>query len=416
MNKIQLKYGNVSQKQIKTPNDFVSHMIEHIAWRMGLSINLVWQNEDWQKLGEVLGEEIKAISDFKQNEAIYLGSIDDGTAKVKIAQTELAKVQISATKNVDLDFFLNTRCEQISNSKPLEELLNGLAKALNLDLEIVILNHKDSHHTWEGVFRSIGVCLQTMLAPVQPEIDLKAINQVEKNVSKSDISVLKRSLLSAEVRRGTAESGVEVRVDFTGDPQTSNFNFQVNDSIKTPIKNLNKLFLLLAKNLGANLQINFTAKALSSSHVVLEDIGLVLGRALLEILKLRFKKTGANGAGCSFQKISDFTEQNAALTVSVEGRKFWDFIPADGNFPKLQQEFLIGKNVFDTIYSEDLDDFFDGLSGGLSASIIVHINQVENTSELWQQVFINLGVALREVFIINAQRQGLPPGVKATLS
>ncbi len=46
MQKIKLKYWNVKNKSIETKNDFVSHMIEHIAWRMGLEISLEWDNED----------------------------------------------------------------------------------------------------------------------------------------------------------------------------------------------------------------------------------------------------------------------------------------------------------------------------------------------------------------------------------
>ena len=55
MNKIKLAFGNVTSKRIKTSNDFVSHMIEHIAWRLGCSIDLEWESEDWESLGRALG-------------------------------------------------------------------------------------------------------------------------------------------------------------------------------------------------------------------------------------------------------------------------------------------------------------------------------------------------------------------------
>ena len=38
---ISLDFGPVTEKRIATPNDFVSHMVEHIAWRLGCSIQFV---------------------------------------------------------------------------------------------------------------------------------------------------------------------------------------------------------------------------------------------------------------------------------------------------------------------------------------------------------------------------------------
>lgn len=414
-----MSYGNPADKRIHTPNDFVSHMVEHIAWRLGCAIHLDWDNENWHELGRALGIEIMRISvipEQQKESTAFLGSIDDGTVKVKLSQSENPGVEITSTENVNLDFFLNSRCEQINNHEPLTALLNGLTAATNLRIQAIVLNHKDSHHTWEGLFRSVGVCLNKMMAPEVQLPDMATIDTLEKNVITGDISVLERSLFRAKVTRGTAESGVEVTVDFQGKPENSTFSCDVKDSITKSVQGVDRLLKLFAKACGVRLDVHFTAKALSSSHVVLEDIGLVLGRALLEIIKLRFEKTGANGAGSSFQNAEDFDDQNGATTVSVEGRKFWDFIPLNGNEKQLQQNFIVGKDIFSTVRSEDLDDFFDGLSGGMTASIIVHIDDINNPDQLWQQVFTNLGIAIREVFEVNSRRKGLPPGVKATLS
>ncbi len=413
MERIELKMGKVREKRILTPNDFVSHMVEHIAWRVGFGIDLEWDSEDWERLGKRLGEEIKKIASVEPKDTAALGSIDDGTAKVKISFGE-PFVEIKSTDNVDLDLLRKSRCEQLENSIPLEELLKGLSESLNVGIEIVVMNFKDQHHTWEGVFRTIGICLQKALVPIRETTDFES-NKVEKDVSKGEISVLERSLLTAEVKRGTAETSVRVRIDMSGDPSESRCNIEAGESIMDCVRNADKLFKILSSSFGVRIDIDFKAKMLSSSHVVFEDIGLVMGRALLEILKLRFNETGAMGAGSSITSPADF-DQNAAVCISVEGRKFWDLIPSDGDEKRLLRELIIGQDVFGSLRSEDLDDFIDGLSGGMTASIIIHINDASDPDRTWQEVFANLGTALREVFMANPYRKGVPPGVKATLS
>lgn len=416
MKNLSLAFGDVTKKQIITPNDFVSHMIEHIAWRFGCRIDLVWDDHDWRALGVALGSAILALEAFEQPVTTCLGAIDDGLAKVRIDFSHDPELKMTGTKNVDLDFFLKTRCEQIANHQPLTELLDGLAASLGAKIEIVVLNFKDPHHTWEGIFRGVGICLQKACPSPSAEIDLVSINKIEEPAAFGDLKVLKRSLLCSKVCRGTAESGVTVEVNFSGEPEENTFILEVDKSIKKTITNLDQLLLLFAQAAGVRLNIQFRATILSSSHVVWEDIGLVLGRALLEILKLRFEKTGAMGAGSSLMTAQDFDTQNGSVMVSVEGRTSWDFIPSDGNKHQLLKTFLVGHQVLDHLRSEDLDDFIDGLAGGLSAAIMVHINEVHDPNQLWQEIFINLGTALREVFEINDKRKGIPPGVKATLS
>ena len=67
------------------------------------------------------------------------------------------------------------------------------------------------------------------------------------------------------------------------------------------------------------------------------------------------------------------------------------------------------------LFSEDLDDFLDGLSGGPGCSLIIHIADLPPAGEAWPMIFKHLGIALREVFDINPYRRGVTPGVKASL-
>lgn len=417
MPKIKLKLGDVTSKKIITPNDFVSHMIEHVAWRLGVGMDLDWESENWYELGVFIGDEIdRSFNNPTIKDTVALGSIDDGAAKVKLSASKNPKVEISSSKNVDLELFKNSRCEQLQNSKPLEELLSGLADGLKIRMKIVVLNFKDPHHTWEGIFRCVGICLQKAFVTRNSRRDLASTAKIEKTASLEEISVLEKSIDYAKVRRETAESGVTIQVDFNGDSNKSSCTILTKDSISDSAQDASQLFNLLAKSMCARINIEFQVKALSSSHAVFEDIGLVLGRTLLEILKVRFDKIGAMGAGSSISSPAEFDNQNVGVCVSVDGRKFWDFIALDGDEKDLLENLIIGKNVINSIRSEDLDDFIDGLSGGLTSSIIILIKKISDPGKVWQEVFINLGRAIKEVFEINSNRQGVPPGVKATLS
>jgi HAD superfamily hydrolase (TIGR01509 family) len=408
---LSLQFGNVRQKQLITPNEFVSHMIEHIAWRLGVAINLQWYHNDWLLLGITLGQKIRTLP-LQTTEAVALGMIDDGSAEVVIKITDEANLQFQAVENIDLAWFLSLRCEQLSNGQPLVELAQGLAQGLGAAVTITVCSVEDPHHTWEGVFRSLGIALHKIFAPPQPEA-LPFDYRIEENPALGEIRVLAKSLHYSKVFRGTAESHVEVAVDFAR--QNANvFLFNVAPSIA--VEELAQLLELLAQEAGFTLQVKFNATVLSSSHVVLEDTALVLGRALLEILILRMQQWGINGAGSSIRTLPDLEQQPLRVGISVEGRKFWRLVPFTVPMEQVKKEFILGQTVYQQLRSEDLDDFLDGLSGGLACSIMIHIAELVEPQLGWLLLFQNLGKALKEVFAFNPYRQGVPPGVKATLS
>jgi HAD superfamily hydrolase (TIGR01509 family) len=406
--KLAIQFGDVRNKQITTPNDFMSHAIEHIAWRLGIEIKLQWHNNDWWTLGTTLGNRIREFPEQEQA-AVALGMIDDGSAEVFITISDTPLLDISAIENVDLDWFLALRCEQTISGKPLLEFAQGLAHGLRMQIAIKVCSVEDPHHTWEGIFRAIGIALSKIFTPKSVALPYDYL--IEKSVSEGELSVLAKSLHYSKVCRGTAESYVEVAVDFSKQ-RANSFTFNVAPSID--VSEFHNLLEILAKTADFTLQVDFNATVLSSSHVVLEDTALVLGRALLEILTLRMVKWGVNGAGASIDTYSSFTA--IRVGISVEGRKFWKFVPFEVSLEQVRQEFIIGHNIYKHLRSEDLDDFLDGLAGGLACSIIIHIEELIEPNLGWQLLFENLGKALKEVFVLNCNRKGVPPGVKATLS
>jgi HAD superfamily hydrolase (TIGR01509 family) len=435
-NCLSMQFGDVRNKRIVTPNDFVSHMIEHIAWRLGCSIDLYWNSNDWLELGRTIGNFISNTFQNQDKSGAALGMIDDGSAEVAIELSEKPDAVIESTKRIDRDWFLSLRCEQINSGEPLVRLVKGLADGLRAKIYIRICSVEDPHHTWEGVFRSIGIALSRMFAPKFSDHDLLPplskggrggfppqpsftgkippapfAKGGDESLS-SGIAVENLSECSAIVSRKTAESNLRISVDFTRH-NPGKYNFNVASSIH--VDGFPNILDKLSGEAGLTLAIDYDATVLSSSHVVMEDTALVLGRALKEILVLRMNRYGVQGAGSSVTSAEDVKNQPVSVGVSVEGRKFWKFMPFNESYDAFRKRFLIGQNVSRDLFSEDLDDFIDGLAGGLDCSIMIHIKEAIEPARGWEMIFTNMGKALKEVFQPNPYRKGVPPGVKATM-
>ena len=405
-----MRFGDVRHKSIVTPNDFVSHMVEHIAWRLGMQIHLHWNNDVWYALGMMIGKRLLLLQPQK-DVAVVLGMIDDGSVEVVLDRsTSHPGVTFDEVPAVDLAWFLSLRCEQMVSGEGLQMLMLGLAESLGAEIRITLCSAEDPHHTWEGVFRAIGMAL-SQWAFTGSTVPLEEATSF-RHPAGGHLDVVEKSLERSHVIRKTAESDLSVVVDFS-QKGASFFRFDVADSIQ--VDRLPDLLGRLAYEAGFSLHVDFHALALSSSHVVLEDVGLALGKALLEILKLRMDAWGANGSGSSLQTLEEVAQAPIRLGLSVEGRKFCLFVPLHDAYATLRRTFLVGQSVFDTLRSEDLDDFMDGLAGGLSCSIVVHFKEIPPPEQGWIQVFEHLGKALKSAFTANPSRKGVPPGVKATL-
>lgn len=414
--KIELVFGDVRIKRIQTSNDFVSHMIEHIAWRMGCSIDLCWQNDNWVALGRMLGTRIRSFP-FVTQKAAGLGMMDDGSAEVLITPDPAGGLEIRTGANIDKEWFLSQRCEQLSSGLELVDLLTGLAGGLCMKIVLKVCSFEDPHHTWEGIFRGVGIALNRLFTPAIESACFSS--PVEKAIQNGDITIAARSGYMAEITRHTAESQLEVMVDFeTKRPLVFQYEGAPIAHYREThaLEGFQQLLKQVADSAGFSLQVVFRSKVLSSSHVLLEDTGMVIGKALREILVKRMMEQGINGAGSSLQHPDDFSQQDITVGVSVEGRKFWRFVPIGTTIEIIKRRLIIGQTVMNGLFSEDLDDFLDGLSWGLGCSIVVHIKDLPPAEAAWLMIFENLGRALREVFAINPYRKGVPPGVKANLA
>ncbi|MEU8285863.1 HAD family phosphatase [Micromonospora sp. NPDC048905] len=414
-NTVSLGREGITCKSLGTPNDFVSHMVEHIAWRLGCSIELHWNNDDWGALGTALGTEIARMPRLVDS-AAALGMIDDGSAEVQLRVDSKGGASFRSSPQVDLDWFLSVRCEQLPQGGPLVDLLDALGRAAGLRITVTVASFEDPHHTWEGVYRAVGIALDRMCNPTVEESPLVVSTSPVPEYSgeravERGWRVESLSTGSVRLSRATAESVVAVDVSM-GNPGADVF-IEVADSVR--VTGFAGLVNAFAREAGLRVSVRFEATRLSSSHVVTEDVGLALGRALRYLAIERISEVGIYGAGSNVRALADL-DQPVRVGISMEGRKFWKYVPLDQTYPEFRRAFLIGHDLCGDLFSEDLDDFVDGFAGGLQASVMLHIRSDVGAEKGWPLVFAAMGEATQELLSVNPYRKALAPGVKATLA
>jgi len=118
--------------------------------------------------------------------------IDDGCAEVFVSLSTKG-LKLSSVKSINLVWLLSTRCEQLDSGKPLVDLLKGLAAGLQAQIQVNICSFEDPHHTWEAVFRGVGIALSKIFTP-KVKKDFKSISKL--------------------VYRKTAETQIKLQVAF----------------------------------------------------------------------------------------------------------------------------------------------------------------------------------------------------------
>lgn len=422
---VSLGRDGVTSKILVSPNEFVSHMVEHLAWRLGCSIHLFWTNDDWHRLGVELGRQVRQLPLY-QPAASTIGMIDDGSSEIHIRAGKPGELTLTSSGQVDLEWFLGSRAEQLANGFPLLRLLEGLASGGELSIQIKVASFEDPHHTWEGVFRGVGIALDqmfndystTVLPPAdEPPDDVAGSaptphGEASERPVQRGWAVQHASPWGARVQRQTAESIVAVGVRL-GAPSVR-CTIQVADCVD--VTGMADLLTEFAKGAGLELDVSYQATRLSSSHVVTEDVGMALGRALRHVAIERMDRFGIQGAGASIKGAGAGSSLPVRVGVSMEGRKFWKYVPMSQDYGDFRKSFLVGHTLDNGMFTEDLDDFVDGLAGGLEASIIVHIDNGIEPTQGWPLLFHELGVAMAGLLAVNPYRRSLTPGVKATLA
>jgi HAD superfamily hydrolase (TIGR01509 family) len=397
--RIRFAPGDVRRKQLHTPNEFVTHMLEHIAWRLGCEVELDWHCDDWRWLGREVGAAIAPLLDGA-DEAQALGMIDDGSAEVRVRRGGDTATLSGA--GVDVGWFTKLRVEQLDTGEPLLELLQGVAERAGTRIDVSVTSLEDPHHTWEAIWRGVGVALRGLSSTLaQPEID------VEPGQPAGGVEVQASDAEAATVRRTTAESVCEVALSL----RDREFSCAITTSQSVNSQGLAELVERFARSAGLGARIDFQATRLSSSHVAAEDVGMTIGAALKQLAGERMAATGIEGAGSSLNGQA----RPIRVGISFEGRKFVRFQPVGWTQDELRRA-IIGQTLGNGLFSEDLDDFVDGFAGGMGCSVIVHWERLTDPDEAWAQIFDGLGAATAQLLATNRSRRGVIAGVKGTLA
>lgn len=154
------------RKHIKTPLPFLNHMIEHIAWRAALNIDIELDMPDFQLI-HLVTEDVsmtlgKAVGEFiKQNHpsgyGFAFGIIDEAKASAVISFEDRALLDFKSAVSYG---------EQVEGM-PSEELvtfLDGFVQGARCTLHIDIEKGENGHHIWEAVYRAFGIALGAALS------------------------------------------------------------------------------------------------------------------------------------------------------------------------------------------------------------------------------------------------------------
>lgn len=166
--KVTIEKGKLApdyRAHIRTPLPFLNHMIEHIAWRAALNIDISLNLPDFQlvhlvcedvsmTLGKAVGEYVRA--NHPSGYGFAFGIIDEAKATAVVSFEDRAYLDFTSKINYD---------EEVEGM-PAEELitfLDGFVQGARCTLHIDIEKGSNGHHIWEAVYRAFGIALGSAL-------------------------------------------------------------------------------------------------------------------------------------------------------------------------------------------------------------------------------------------------------------
>jgi len=194
--------------------------------------------------------------------------------------------------------------------------------------------------------------------------------------------------------RQTRESRIAVTVE--DDPRR---DFRIDTSINF----FNHMLETIAWRACLNIDASYESVQFRLTHVIAEDIGIVLGMAVAKLVELRLPR-GVNGAGSGVLGID---EALALSSVSFEGRSVATLSFEDAPGASMTQ-------VEDAL-AADMSEFFRGFAQGARATVSIQALSGEDPHHSWEAIYRSFGLALKEVLSPNPWRAGTTAGVKGTL-
>ena len=199
-----------------------------------------------------------------------------------------------------------------------------------------------------------------------------------------------------KVMRKTTESEMSVVLDFA--PLASDYRKNIN----TPITFLNHMLEHIAWRSGINIITDVKLDKFCLTHVICEDLGIALGKAVLEYIN-RKTAEGIIGYGDAYGIID---EARAHSLISFESRTYFEI---DYN----------GINMCENVegmYKEDLETFLLGFAQGANCTLQISVEKGENGHHIWEAVFRSVGTMLGNALRLMPERAGKTSGVAGSIN
>jgi imidazoleglycerol-phosphate dehydratase len=158
------------KEKIKTRYDFLNHMLETLAWRVCLNVEI-----EARTLGYALGHVICEDAGWTMG-AAFLHLFQQRVARGVQGNGSNLAVMDEALCRCSLSFEGRALC-LMSRSVPVPDMVEdmpshhlvafweGLAHGGAVTLHLDILKGQDPHHIWEAAFRCLGESLRVALEP-----------------------------------------------------------------------------------------------------------------------------------------------------------------------------------------------------------------------------------------------------------
>ncbi len=199
-----------------------------------------------------------------------------------------------------------------------------------------------------------------------------------------------------EVTRKTTESEMSVVLDFA--PLAKDYRKKIN----TPITFLNHMIEHIAWRSGINIEVEVKLDKFLLTHVICEDLGLALGKAVAEYQKRMIPK-GVVGYGDAYGIID---EARGHTLMSFESRTYCDI---DYSGIELCYE-------VEGMYKEDLETFLIGFAEGANCTLQIVLEAGENGHHIWEAIFRSFGMALANALRLDSGRANMTAGVAGNIN
>lgn len=195
------------------------------------------------------------------------------------------------------------------------------------------------------------------------------------------------------VERKTAESLIFIGLDF------GSRDLRAKERINTGLPFFDHMLEQIAWRGEFNLDVKVELDHFALNHVVCEDVGITMGKAIQEYIK-RNVDAGVIGYGFAYGTID---EALSRATFSFESRAYLDLTWDGVEMPESTEG----------IKSEDLVAFWEGFVQGAQCTLHLDIlkGRAMHGHHHWESAFRAAAQALREAIQVRTWRQGMAAGV-----